>query len=113
LLGHLSGNASQADSRFLELDLFLELCVGFYGASFVERDFANRIRDVVDNFTDGIDINFARLRIDASSQFFIGFEVLTGSDNDRVLDRVNYDLWIDPFFSTDLIDRLKKYVRHQ
>ena len=60
-----------------------------------------------------IDIDFARIRIDASAKFFVGFEVFAGSDNDRVFDRVDHDLRVDSFFPADLVDRLKKQIRHR
>src|SRR5437667_10910256 len=112
LFRHLGRYASKTDSQFLEFDFFLYLSLGLYRTSFLERDFADGIRDGIDDFANGIDIDFAGLRIDAASQFFIRFEILARGYNDRVLDRVNHDLRIDSLFSADLIDRLKKNVRH-
>src|SRR6266571_263803 len=43
LLRHLGRDAAQPDRRLLELEFFLKLSVGFYVASFTQRNFADWI----------------------------------------------------------------------
>ena len=70
------------------------------------------IGDVFDDFSNREHIDFTGFRIDAAAQFFVGLEVLARSDDDRVLDRMDHDLRIDAFLPADLVDRLKKQIRH-
>ena len=53
------------------------------------------------------------VRIDPAAKFFVGFEIFAGGDHDRVFDRVDHDLRVDSFFPADLIDCLKKQIRHR
>ena len=113
LFGHLRRDAAKAHRRLLELEFFFELNIGLHFARFIQRDFAAGVQDRVHYLLHRKDIDFARFRIDAAAQVFVGLEVFARSHNDRVFDRMDDDLRIDPFFSADLIDRLKQHVRHQ
>jgi hypothetical protein len=48
-------------------------------------DLAHGIGDFLDDLSQGVDIDLAGVRIDAAAQFFVGFEVFTGGDNDSRL----------------------------
>ena len=106
MVSHFATRILDADGRWKRL-------AGPYFASFVQGNLADRVRDDIHDFPDGKNVDLAGFRIDAAPQILIRLEVFARSHNDRVLDRVDHNLRIDPFFPADLIDRLKKHVRHQ
>src|SRR5262249_12231473 len=81
--------------------------------SLVESHFAHWIRNCLHDLPNRKDIDFTGFRVETAAQFLIRFEVLARRHNDSVFDCMDDYLWIDAFFSADLIDRLKKHVRHQ
>ena len=113
LLGQLCRNTAQAHRGLQEFDFFFHLRVRLYPARFVQGDFPHGIGDFFDDFAERIDVDFTRVRIDAAAEFFVGFEVFAGSDNDRVFDRVDHDLRVDSLLPADLVDCLKKQIRHR
>ena len=112
LLGRLRGDAAQAHRGFQEFDFLVHLGIGLGFASFIEGDFTHGIGDFLDDLADREHVDFTSLRIDSSAELFVGLEVFAGCDDDRVLNRVDHDLRIDAFFPADLVDRLKKQIRH-
>src|SRR5262249_17838036 len=79
---------------------------------FIEGDFADGIRHVFDDFSQSENIDLSGFRIDASLQLFVGLEILPRCDNDGILNSLDHNLWINSLFSTDLLNRLKKHIRH-
>jgi hypothetical protein len=96
----------------LEFDLFFQLGVGFGLTRLIDRDLAYGIYHRIDDLLNSEYVDLPGLRIDPPPQFFIRLEVLARRDDNGVLDGMNDNLRIDAFLSADLIDRLKKHVRH-
>jgi hypothetical protein len=103
----LSRNASQGIGVLGDFHFRADFGFGVDAFRLEQRHFVNRIFHRFDYFLYGVEFDCPGLRIHVRDVIFIRAVMFAGSNQHRILDRVQHDLRIDAFFLAQDFDGLK------
>ncbi len=107
LLGGLRRNPSQRLSRFGETDFRIDLRLGEDCARVFERNFFFGVGHLGHRLFHAVDADRTGGLIEVRHQVLISVEMLARRHQHGILDGIQNDLWIDPFFLAEYFDGLK------
>ncbi len=117
LLGELGGDAAKDSlGDFGNEEFTTGFGGGIHFAGLLDGDLEVGVLDLLGRFDDGLDgigVDFAGILVEDGAEIFLRLVILSGGDNDGILDRADDDARVNAFFAAHAFDNVVELTCHK